>query len=195
MQMDIETTVIALGYLGIFLMMIGNGIISFPSSQILYIICGYFIFTGNLETVFVILFGTLGNTIGCIILYEITRQKGLKYITRLNLFPEKEIKKIVVALRKKGAWFIFIGKLLPAIKVFVPVAAGVGKVRREIFIPLIIISSAIWTTPFLAIGFYFGKSSDVFGKYSVILGIFSLVLMGLFYKFINSKEVLEEIED
>lgn len=193
--MDIETTIVALGYLGIFFMMITNGIISFPSSQILYIICGYFVFTGNLETVFVILFGALGNTIGCIILYEITRQKGLKYITKWNLFPEKEIKKIVVALRKKGSWFIFVGKLLPAIKVFVPVAAGIGKVRREVFIPLMLVSSAVWATPFLAIGFYFGKSSDIFGKYSVILVIVSLVVMGLFYKFINSKEVLEEIED
>ena len=193
--MDIETTIIALGYLGIFLMMIANGVISFPSSQILYIICGYFIFTGDLNVALVVLFGALGNTIGCILLYEVTRQKGLKYILKWKLFPEKEIKKIVVALRKKGLWFIFIGKLLPAIKVFVPIAAGVGKIRREVFIPIMLITSAIWTVPFLAIGFYFGKSSDVFGSYAIVLAIVAIVVIGLFYKFINSKEVLDEIED
>ena len=192
--MEIEATIIALGYLGIFLMMIANGAVSFPSSQILYIICGYFVFTGDLNVALIVLFGALGNTIGCILLYEITRQKGLKYILKWKLFPKKEIKKIVVALHKKGIWFIFIGKLLPAIKVFVPIAAGVGKTRREIFIPIMLITSAIWTAPFLAIGFYFGKSSDLFGKYAIVLAIVAIVVVGLFYKYINSKEVLEEIE-
>ena len=195
MEFDIESIIIALGYLGIFLMMTSNGAVSFPSSQILYIICGYFIFTGDLNVVLVVFFGALGNPIGCSILYELVRQKGLKYITKWNLFPKKEIKKIVVALRKKGLWFIFIGKLLPAIKVFVPIAAGVGKTRRELFIPIMLITSAIWTVPFLAIGFYFGKSSDVFGSYAIVLAIVAVFVIGLFYKFINSKEVLEEIED
>jgi alkaline phosphatase len=193
--MDIETTIIALGYIGIFLMMIANGAVSFPSSQILYIICGYFVFTGDLNIALVVFFGALGNTIGCIILYEVVRFKGLHYILKWKLFPKKEIKKIVVALGKKGVWFLFVGKLLPAIKVFVPVAAGVGKTRREIFIPIMLVTSAIWTAPFLAIGFYFGKSSDLFGKYAIVLAIVALVVAGLFYKYINSKEVLDEIED
>lgn len=193
--MDIETTIIALGYLGIFLMMIANGAVSFPSSQILYIICGYFIFTDDLSLALVVLFGALGNTIGCIILYEIVRFKGLHYILKWKLFPKKEIKKITVALNKKGIWFLFVGKLLPAIKVFVPIAAGVGKTRRELFVPIMVVTSAIWTAPFLAIGFYFGKSSDLFGKYAIVLAIVAIVVVGLFYKYINSKEVLEEIED
>ena len=104
-QMDIETTIIALGYLGIFLMMIANGTISFPSSQILYIICGFFIENGSLSLALVVFFGALGNTIGCIILYEVVRFKGLHYISKWKLFPKKEIKKITVALNKKGSGF------------------------------------------------------------------------------------------
>lgn len=192
--MNIEATIIALGYLGIFLMMIANGTISFPSSQVLYIIAGYFVFTGDLNVVLIIFFGAVGNTIGCIILYEITRQKGLDYILKWKIFPQKEVQKITVALHKKGLWFLFLGKLLPAIKVFVPVAAGMGKARRELFIPIMLISSAIWTAPFLAIGFYFGKSSGLFGKYAVVLVIVAIIVVGIFYKYINSKEVLSEIE-
>ncbi len=186
--------IVTLGYLGIFLMMITNGITSFPSSQVLYIIAGYFIFTGDLFLPAVIITGTIGNTIGCIILYELTRRKGLKYISKFKLFPEKEVKKITVALRKKGVWFLFIGKLLPAIKVFVPIAAGVGKTRRDVYAILMLVSSALWTIPFISIGFFFGKSSDVFGTYAIILAIVALIVGGLFYKYINSKEVLDEIE-
>jgi len=192
--MDIEAVIIALGYLGIFLMMIANGAVSFPSSQVLYIITGYFVFTGDLNVALVVFFGAVGNTIGCIILYEITRQKGLDYILKWKIFPQKEVQKITVALRKKGLCFLFIGKLLPAIKVFVPVAAGMGKARRELFIPIMLVSSAIWTIPFLAIGFYFGKSSGLFGKYAIVLVIVAIIVVGIFYKYINSKEVLSEIE-
>jgi membrane protein DedA with SNARE-associated domain len=192
---DIENIIITLGYLGIFLMMITNGITSFPSSQVLYIITGYFISTGDLSLPAVIVVGTIGNTIGCIALYEITRSKGLKYISKFKLFPEKEMKKVAVALRKKGVWFLFIGKLLPAIKVFVPVAAGIGKTRRDVYTILMFISSALWTIPFISIGYVFGKSSDVFGKYAIVLAIVAIIVGGLFYKYINSKEVLKEIEN
>lgn len=195
MLFDTESIIVALGYFGIFLLMISNGVITFPSSQLLYIICGYFVFTNNLSLAFVIFFGALGNTIGNIILYEIVRFKGLHYIEKWHIFPKKEIDKIASAMHKKGVWFLFVGKLLPALKVFVPIAAAIGKTDRKLYIPMMLVSSAIWTTPFLAIGYYFGKSSNLFGKYAVVILIISFVVMGLFYKYINSPEVVEEIEN
>ena len=44
----IESTISLAGYFGIFVLMIANGAVSFPSSQVLYIIAGYFIAQGNL---------------------------------------------------------------------------------------------------------------------------------------------------
>jgi len=194
MEFDIESIILGLGYLGIFLLMISNGVITFPSSQVLYIITGYFIFTGDLSLMLVIFFGALGNTIGNIILYEIVRFKGLHYIEKWKIFPPKEVRKIAVALHKKGVWFLFVGKLLPALKVFVPIAAAIGETKRNVYIPMMLVASAIWTGPFIAIGYYFGKSSDFLGKYAVVILIVAFVVMGLFYKYINSKEVIEEIE-
>ena len=174
--------------------MITNGLMTFPSSQLLYIICGYFIFEGNLSLPLVIFAGSLGNTIGNILLYEITRKKGIQYITKFKIFRETEIQKATIALNKKGVWFLFIGKLLPAIKVFVPIAGGIAKTKRLIYIPLMFIASLIWTTPFLSIGYYFGKSSDVFGKFALGLGLIALIVMFGFYKYMNSPEILKELE-
>lgn len=195
MEFDIESIIVALGYLGIFFLMTANGAITFPSSQILYIITGYFISTGDLSLALVIFFGAIGNTVGNIILYEIVRFKGLHYIEKWKIFPPKELKKITVALHKKGVWFLFVGKLLPALKVFVPIAAAIGKTERKIYIPMMLVASALWSVPFITIGYYFGKSSDLFGKYALIILVIAFVVMGLFYKYINSKEVLGEIKD
>ena len=191
--MSVESIIINLSYLGIFLLMITNGIMTLPSSQVLYIITGYFISIGTLNLWLVLFIGALGNSVGNIILYELVRRKGVQYITRWKVFPEKDIKKVQIAFKRRGAWFVFIGKLLPAIKVLVPIPAGVAKMNRTLFITLIFISSFIWAGIFNAIGFFFGKSTTVFKAYLPILAIIALIVVFIFYRYMNSKEVLKEL--
>lgn len=190
----IETLIQGGSYLAIFSLMIANGAVSFPSSQVLYIIAGYFIARGDLTLFFVALVGALGNTIGNIILYELARKHGRAFIERMKIFPLRELAKVETAFQKKGAWFIFIGKLLPAIKVFVPIPAGLGKMSRPLFASLMFTASFIWSMVFISIGYFFGKSSDLFGRYAIILVIVAVIVILLFYRYINSEEITREIE-
>jgi len=193
-QETIESIILFSGYAGIFFLMIANGVVSFPSSQILYIIAGYFVFTGHLNLFFVVITGAIGNTIGNIILYELARSKGLEYLLRWKIFPERELKKVQVAFNKKGAWFLFVGKLIPALKVFIPIPAGIARMNRYLYAGIILVSSSIWPFAFLAIGYYFGKSAHVFGAYAVVLAFIALIVATVFYRFMNSEEVISEIE-
>ncbi len=174
--------------------MIANGFISFPSSQVLYIVAGYFVSLGHLNIISVSIVGALGNTVGNIILYEVVRAYGLVYITKWTMFPEREVKKVVFAFRRRGAWFLFISKLLPAIKVFAPIPAGIAKMHRGVFAIIIFISSWLWSLIFLSVGYFFGKTEDIFGAYALVLSLVSLVVVGIFYKYMNSKEVIDAIE-
>ena len=190
----IEALIQGGSYFAIFSLMIANGAVSFPSSQILYIIAGYFIARGDLALFFVALVGALGNTIGNIILYELARKHGRAFIERMKIFPARELEKVEHAFKKKGAWFVFIGKLLPAIKVFVPITAGLGKFSRVLFAPIMFVASFIWALGFIYIGYFFGKSTDVFGKYAIILVIVATVVVLLFYRYINSPAIVNELE-
>ncbi len=201
-DISIEQIIISLSYFGIFILMISNGAVSFPSSQVLYIIAGYFIFTGDLSLLPVIIVGAIGNTVGNVILYELVRAKGVGYIEKIAVklyrIPkekfERNLQKVQIAFQKKGAWFVFVGKLVPALKVFVPIPAGLAKMNRVLYTTIILIASTIWTLPFIAIGYYFGKSSDVFGKYAVVLIIIALVVISVLYRYMNSEKILSEIE-
>lgn len=193
-HMTTETIITSFSYFGIFALMISNGFIGFPSSQVLYIIAGYFAFTGNLSLGGIIIIGAVGNTLGNIILYEVARSKGLEYLTRFQIFRERELKKIQKVFEKKGVWFLAVGKLVPALKVFVPIPAGISKMNRTLYASVILITSAIWSLPFLSIGYFFGKSSNVFGRYAIVMMLIALVVLGVFYRFMNSEEVIEEIE-
>lgn len=193
-DITIEALIQGGSYFAIFVLMIANGAVSFPSSQVLYIIAGYFIARGDLALLPTVFIGAFGNTVGNIILYELVRTRGRSFIERMKLFPARELAKVETAFRKKGAWFIFIGKLLPAIKVFVPIPAALGKMSRPLFAILMFVASSIWTLPFISIGYFFGKSSDLFGRYAIILALVATVVILLFYRYINSAEVVREIE-
>ncbi len=191
--MDTEAIILATSYLGIFFLMVSNGFISFPSSQILYIVVGYFISTHALLFLPASVAGAVGNTIGNIILYEAVRRHGMHYLTKFQIFKHDDIRKVEIVFKKRGLWFLFIGKLLPAIKVFIPIPAALGKTHRGIFAVLMLLSSWIWSSIFISIGYYFGKNTAVWKSYGTILAIVAVIIMFLFYRMLNSKEVLHEL--
>lgn len=192
-EATIEAIIAAASYGGIFLMMILNGTASFPSSQILYILVGYFIGRGDFALVPAVIAGALGNAIGNMILYEIARRKGVEYITRFKLFPREIIRRTEIAFKKRGTWFVFVGKLLPAIKVFVPIPAGIGKMHRGLFAGIMVVGTAIWVLPFTAVGYFFGKSRDVFGAYAFVLLAIAIVVVALFFRYLKSSDVEREL--
>lgn len=188
-EFSLEVIILSLGYLGILAMMIANGFSSFPSSQVLYILTGYFISVGTFAWAPVIIFGAIGNTIGNVLLYEAVRRKGVAYALKKNFIPEEHVEKFEKVFSNKGAWFLFLGKLVPALKVFVPIAGGMAKTPRALFAFLMLISSAVWAWGFNMIGYTFGKSSDVFGKFAIVLAIFAIILAMWIYRKMNAPEV------
>lgn len=192
-MIDIESVIMGFSYLGIFGLMILNGFLSFPSSQILYIIVGYFVSTGTLGLLPASILGATGNTIGNILMYEAVRAHGINYIKRFQIFREKDILKVEHVFKKKGLWFLFIGKLLPAIKVFIPIPAGLGKVHRGAFAGIMLSASWIWSLVFISIGYFFGKSATVWKSYGIILMIIAALVVFFFYRYMNSKTILEEL--
>ncbi len=197
---SIEELIITFSYFGIFFLMTSNGIVSFPSSQILYILAGYFAFTGDLNIFYIILIGALGNTLGNLFLYEVSRKKGLKYSIKFIKYlfqlsdPEKEIKKFQIAFKKRSKFLLFVGKLANPSKIFIPIPAGIAKMNRGIFLLIIYITTIIWASIFTSIGYYFGKSYNNFGYIGAILIVVFIIVMSYFYKLMNSNEVLEELE-
>ena len=141
--MNFEYLILTFSYLGIYVLMTINGVVAFPSSQILYILSGYFIFQGDLNFALVVFFGALGHTTGNIILYEISRKKGLEYITSFKIFPKREIEKVEAVFRKRGDWFLILGKLVNPIKVFIPIPAGISKMNRVHFGVIVFVTSVI----------------------------------------------------
>ncbi len=194
--MNLEYLILTFGYLAIFIFMITNGIVSLPSSQFIYVTAGFFVPTGRLSFLLIVLIGTIGNTIGNVILYEISNRKGLEYVTRWRGFSEKRILKLHYALEHRGWIIIFLGKFLPGVKVFVPVVAGIAKMNRVIYLLIIAVTSLIWAYGLTYFGVYFGKNYNEggFGWYSVALIVLSIGAVYVFLKYVQSISVEDASE-
>lgn len=191
--MDIEAIIVGFSYVGIFALMVANGFLSFPSSQILYILVGYFVGTGYLALIPASFIGALGNTVGNIFLYEAIRARGIHYIEKFSIFKKSDIRRVEIIFRKKGLWFLFVGKLLPAIKVFIPIPAALARVHRGVFAFLMFSASWIWSMGFISIGYFFGKNAGVWKSYGIILMLVAFIIIFLFYRMMNSPEITAEL--
>jgi membrane protein DedA with SNARE-associated domain len=167
-----------------------NGTANIPSSQLLYIVCGYFVSTGNLLFIPTIIAGALGNTLGNIITFLLVKKYEHSFARKLLMMDEATFKKIHSALHttftKRGMWYIFFGKLTPSIKAFIPIVAGLANTKTKITSLLFFIASLIWASIMTSIGYFFGEkiTLESFATVSLLIGS---VIIFIVYKKVSKK--------
>lgn len=175
--MDIHSLITSFSYVGIFLLMTVNGVINFPSSQLLYVICGYFISTGSLLFIPTLIAGACGNTLGNTIMYFLVKKYDEPFARKILMLDKVTFSKIHASLHhaflKKGLFYIFIGKLIPSIKAFIPTLAGLAGTKRNATISIFFVASTIWAGLILSIGYFFGEHASLktLGGVSLAIGI------------------------
>jgi membrane protein DedA with SNARE-associated domain len=170
--------------------MLTNGIANLPSSQILYIVCGYFISTGNLLFIPTIIAGALGNTIGNIITFLLVKKYEHSFARKLLMMDEVTFTKVHGALHstftKQGLWYIFFGKLIPSVKAFIPIVAGLANTKTKTTSFIFLTASLIWAIAITSLGFFFGEKITPKSFTTVSLLIGSIVIF-IVYKKISKK--------
>lgn len=178
--MDLHLLITSGSYLAIFILMITNGAVNFPSSQFLYVICGYFVSTGSLLFVPAVIAGALGNTIGNVITFLLVKKYDKPFARKLLMVDEVTFTKIHSGLHavfaKRGMWYIFFGKLIPSVKAFIPIVAGLANTRTYLTSFLFLIASTIWATLVTSIGYFFGEQVSFKSITGVSLLIGSIVV-------------------
>lgn len=187
---DFHALILSGSYVAIFLLMLANGVINFPSSQILYLIVGYFVSTGNLLFAGAVIAGALGNTIGNFITYTLIKKYERPLARKMLMMNEATFDKIHSALHdtfsRRGIWWLFIGKLTPSVKAFIPVVAGLARTPTVLTSLIFLVASFIWATGVIYLGYAFGEqfSLSSFLGVSFVIGA---VIIFIVYKNISRK--------
>lgn len=179
------------GYLGIFILMtLESALIPIPS-EVTMPFAGYLVTTGQFSFVGVVLVGALGNLVGSWIGYAIGYFLEetiiailIKKYGKFILVTVDEYNHSLKWFNKYGDKIAFFSRILPAVRTFISLPAGLAEMNFWKFSVYTFLGSLIWSVVLTYVGVYLGGKWDTVGSYFHKFDLalaFLLVLSALFY--------------
>ncbi|MDY6822130.1 MAG: DedA family protein, partial [Deferribacterota bacterium] len=137
---------------------------------------------GAMSIYLVIIFGTLGSLFGALINYYLSYTIGLPFLLKYGRFifiNQKMLKKVEVFFLKHGEITIFVGRLIPTIRQYISIPAGLAKMNIYKFSIYTSIGAFIWVTILTYIGYFIGNNLPLIKKQLNLVIIFLLPLLFL----------------
>jgi membrane protein DedA with SNARE-associated domain len=125
------------GYLGIFLLMTLESTVFPIPSELVMIPAGYLAFKGDMNPYLAIFAGTLGSVMGAMINYTVSRKWGREFLVRNGkylLLNEQKLHKMDIFFAKYGEIGTFLGRLLPVVRHYISIPAGLTSMNVTKFI-------------------------------------------------------------
>ena len=177
-----ERWIIDYGYIAIFLLMLAeSACIPFPS-EVTMLVGGWYVADGNLDFFWVGAAGVLGNLVGSWLAYWLGRTQGRELLDRYGkyvLIRSHDIDKAEVWWDKHGDAATFFSRLLPVVRTFISVPAGIAEMPFGKFSLYTVAGVIPWTYALTYMGVVVGDNweqvADRFSLPSIIIG---LVLVG-----------------
>lgn len=178
-------TINSLGYFGIaFLMALENIIPPIPSELIMPL-AGFTVTQGEMNLVLVVIAGTIGSVVGATPWYFLGKYWGLKRSKRIAdrygkwlTLSGKDVETAKQWFDRRGSFATAIGRLVPGVRTYISIPAGIGKMS---FIPFLLYStlgSVFWVSLLTGAGYIFGANYERVGAYLKPISI--LVLVAIF---------------
>ncbi|MBL6784892.1 MAG: DedA family protein [Rickettsiales bacterium] len=193
----------SIGYIGIFLLMaLESSFFPFPS-EIVMIPAGYLASIGSYNIFGVILSGVLGSLAGALFNYYFAKKFGLVFLGKYGKYfglQKKSLDKILKFFKKHGLFGTFIGRLIPGLRQYISLPAGLVKMNLLKFSICTCLGAAIWVSILALLGYAFGNviayDNEVAHKLSLfaILNVAILILCYILVKKIMKRQAKEGIE-
>ncbi|MHB1988107.1 MAG: DedA family protein [Acidimicrobiales bacterium] len=129
-------------------------------SEITLGFAGYLAYSHHLEIVAVILLGTLGELCGAFVGWGIGRYGGRPLIDRLGKFvllTQADLDRAERWFARRGEPAVAIGRMLPIIRTFISLPAGVAEMPPIRFAVATVAGSLVWCTALALAGYELGS--------------------------------------
>jgi len=104
---------------------------------------------------------------------------GVRVLGRLPVVESDTFKRAQSWLERWGRWLLVFGCFVPGLRHVTPLAAGSGKLDFRTFCAYGYAGAALWSTTFIAIGYYAGAGHDWKHASLLLLGHHVLVVIAL----------------
>lgn len=194
-----------LGYFGIFSAALIETLFPIIPSELIFPLAGYIVHSQNLGIEQVIMFGfmgSLGSTLGAIIIYLIALKVGRRIVLKIGkyiLISESKLEKSEAWFQKYGKMAVLLGRLAPGVRELISIPAGLSRMNFFEFTLFTFIGSFLWSLSLTMIGYYLGNAWDEFSQESSkafhiisLTIIISLVLIFIFKLYKKRKRIKQK---
>ena len=197
------------GYFGIFFLIFIENIFPPIPSEVVLLFGGFMTTYSKLNLFGMIIFSTLGSTVGAIVLYyigKILNKERLKKIVsgkigKVLRLKASDIEKADKWFDTKGNKTVFFCRFIPVVRSLISIPAGMSEMIMSKFLLYTITGSLIWNTVLLFVGSKVGenwkKIEQIMSQYShIILIILIIAFIGfVIYHFSNKKKKKTKIQN
>ena len=180
-------TIGAWGYTGIFcLMFLESSFFPFPS-EVVMIPAGYLAYKGEMSLVGALLAGTGGSLAGALFNYYLSVKLGRKLLLKYGhyvWFGEDKLEKLEAFFYKHGEISTFNGRLMPGIRQYISLPAGLARMNLVRFSIYTSLGAAIWMMVLIGLGYFIGSNEALVKEYLRLIIIITLcfvVLLSIVY--------------
>jgi membrane protein DedA with SNARE-associated domain len=164
----VKSVVAATGYGGIAILMgIESACIPLPSELIMPF-AGYLVYAGTMKLLWVATAGAVGCNLGSLVAYEIGSYGGRPLVEKYGrwiLMGRRELDWADRFFLRWGYVAVFIGRLLPVIRTFIALPAGIARMPRGRFHIYTFLGSWPWCLALAYFGMKMGENWRELGKY------------------------------
>jgi membrane protein DedA with SNARE-associated domain len=145
-----------LGPVGVGLSILAETVVPPIPSEAVLGAAGVLINEGRMSIVPVVLFATLGSVLGAIFFYYMGRALGPRrshlFLDRLPLVETEDVDKTFAWFERHGRSAVFFGRMVPIVRSFISVPAGVVKMPFGQFLLFTTAGSLIWNSVLIGLG-------------------------------------------
>lgn len=179
------------GYVAIFLLMLAeSACIPFPS-EVTMLVGGWYAADGRLNFFWVGTAGVLGNLVGSWLAYYVGLRTGRALLDRYGKYVfirSHDVDRAEVWWAKHGEAATFFSRLLPVIRTFISLPAGMAKMPMGKFSLYTFLGVIPWTFALTYVGVLVGDNwESVAGYFSIPALVITLVIVGVGALFLNRR--------
>jgi membrane protein DedA with SNARE-associated domain len=150
----------ALGALGVGLLIALENLFPPLPSELILPLAGFTASEGRLNVVAVIAAATAGSLLGALVLYGLGawlgHERACRLADRVPLVDTGELDRATAWFADHGGKAVLFGRLVPVVRSFVSVPAGIERMPLTRFCLYTTLGSAVWNTLFVIIGYVLG---------------------------------------
>jgi len=183
----IKDLILTTGYPGVFLLMaLESACLPIPS-EIVMPFAGWLAYDGKFNLIFATLAGTFGCLAGSVLAYLVGLYGGRKFVLKYGrciLLSEKSLDSAERWFAKYGSSAVFFSRLLPIVRTFISLPAGMARMNLARFSALTFLGSLPWCFTLTYVGFALGPNwgsiTGIFRGLDVLI-VLALIFIVVWY--------------